>query len=90
MYGYDYVRVTQFGYGGIRLISSVMVGDPYEDWSGVRSRGRAERRRKQGHAQRIVTRYRANGSIMHDKINNVMYVHPHDRAKVEAALTPRN
>lgn len=71
---------------GIRLIDSEMIGDPYEDWSQVRSPSRAARRRRQGHPQRIVTRYRANGNVFHDKARNVIYVHPHDRLKIERML----
>lgn len=39
---------------GIRIITSthLMVG-PFEDWSDVRSHGRARRRLKKGHKQRI-------------------------------------
>ena len=68
---------------GIRIMTSELVGEPYEDWSGVRSHGRAARRRKK-HPQRIVTRYRANGKLMHDKIRNVIYCHPDDARRIEA------
>ena len=68
---------------GLKIIDTEMVGDAYEDWSGVRSPSRALRRRKQGHPQRIVTRYRANVKVLHDKIHGVIYMHPHDRMKFE-------
>lgn len=75
---------------GIRIIDTEMVGDAYEDWSRVRSPGRAARRRRYGHPQRIVTRYRANGKCIHDKIHNVIYMHPHDRMRFEADMRRRN
>jgi hypothetical protein len=73
-------------YGGIQIIDTEMVGDAYEDWSAVRSRGRATRRRRYGHPQRIVTRYRANGKCIHDKARNVIYMHPHDRMRFETVM----
>jgi hypothetical protein len=73
-------------YGGLRLIDTEMVGDPYEDWSGVRSPARARRRRLRGFPQRIKIRYRPNGKAIHDKVNGVIYIHPVDRAKLMAAL----
>lgn len=78
---------NSFGtYAGLRIMDTEAVGDPYEDWSQVRSHGRAARRRKQGHPQRIVTRYRANGKVFHDKLNGVVYMHPHDRLKLDRML----
>lgn len=62
---------------GIRILENEMIGDPYEDWSQVRSPGRARRRRTK-HPQRIVIRYRANGKFIHDKRLNVIYCHPTD------------
>ena len=40
-------------FGGIRIIEDRNLVDMVEDWSGVRSPSRAERRRRQGHRQRI-------------------------------------
>lgn len=71
---------------GLRIIESDAIGDPYEDWSMVRSPGRARRRLRQGHRQNIVTRYRANGQVFHDKGRNTLYVHPHDRPELERKL----
>lgn len=71
---------------GLRMIDNELVGDPYEDWSEVRSPSRAALRRRQGHPQRIVTRYRANGTVIHDKSRDAIYIHPHDRMKVERML----
>lgn len=68
---------------GIRVITSDVVGDPYEDWSGVRSPGRARRRRAKGHPQRIVTRYRSNGQFYHDRIRNTIICHPGDYHRIQ-------
>lgn len=68
-----------------RFVTSEMVGDLVEDWSGVRSIGRAKRRRKK-HPQRIVNRYIANGKCVHDKVRDVVYVHPADFMKIRDAL----
>lgn len=75
-------------YGGIRIIESEIVGEPYEDWSRVRSPSRAIRRLKRGYKQRIVIRYRANGKCFQDMLNNVIYIHPHDAIKLRAAGHP--
>ena len=75
-------------YGGIRIVDAEAVGDAYEDWSAVRSPGRARRRRAK-HPQRIITRYRANGNCLHDKVNSVIYMHPHDRMRLDAVMRAR-
>jgi hypothetical protein len=75
--------------GGLRIVTSDVVGDAYEDWSAVRSPSRARRRRAQGHPQQIVTRYRANGTCYHDRIHNAIICHPHDYAKIAAAVSVR-
>ena len=71
---------------GLRIVESMALGDPYEDWSQVRSPGRARRRLRQGHRQNIVIRFRANGQVFHDKQLNTLYVHPHDRPNLERKL----
>lgn len=38
---------------GLRVISDIRLTLPFEDWSLVRSKGRARRRRRLGHPQRI-------------------------------------
>jgi len=75
-------------YGGIPLIaSSHMIIGPLEDWSQVRSPGRAARRRKK-HPQRIRVYYKPDPNVMHDRIRNVIYGHPatldHLRKSIEA------
>lgn len=76
-------------YGGIQIFDAEHIGDPYEDWSRVRSHGRAQRRRRQGDPQRIIIRYRANGKAIHDKVRNVIYLHPHDRMRLEGEIRRR-
>jgi len=71
---------------GIRVITNSAVGDPYEDWSGVRSPSRARRRRAKGHPQRIVVRYRANGKFYHDRLHNTIICHPGDYVRIQRAL----
>ncbi len=72
--------------GGLRLIASKYVGDQYEDWSQVRSHGRAARRRKLGHPQRIVIRYKPNGKYLHDVVNHCIIAHPDDIHRLELAV----
>lgn len=43
-------------FAGCRIIESDRMVDLVEDWSAVRSPGRARRRRRQGHRQNIVVR----------------------------------
>ena len=71
---------------GIRVITNDAVGDPYEDWSGVRSPGRARRRRAGGHPQRIVVRYRANGQFYHDRLHNAIICHPDDYVRIQQKI----
>lgn len=77
-------------FGGLRIVDSEMAGEPYEDWSQVRSHGRAARRRKRGFPQRTIIRYRANGTAIHDKARDVVYMHPHDRMKLERMIRERD
>lgn len=58
-------------YGGVRIVETIHATTPVEDWSGVRSPGRARRRRKK-YPQRIrtwmkPTAYEAGG---------IVYAHP--------------
>jgi len=89
MYGNGNSLFGSSPFGGIRIIDTELVGDAWQDWSGVRSRGRAARRLKRGFPQRIVTRYRANGKVLHDKGLNVLYMHPHDRLRFELEMQRR-
>lgn len=40
-------------FNGMPVRTSIFLTVPFEDWSGVRSPGRARRRMKRGHRQRI-------------------------------------
>lgn len=69
--------MSVFGsFGGIQLIAtSAMTIGPLEDWSDVRSPGRARRRRAK-HKQRIRFYYKPDPQVLHDKVRNVIYGHP--------------
>ena len=61
---------------GIRLIETdLMVIGPFEDWSRVRSPGRARRRRSK-HKQRIRIYHKPDPQVMNDRVNGVIYGHP--------------
>ncbi len=64
-------------YVGLQIIEApAMVIGPFEDWSAVRSPGRARRRRRQGHPQRIRQYYKPDPKVLHDKVHGVIYAHP--------------
>lgn len=68
--------------GAVNIIETVDAVTPTEDWSGVRSKGRARRRRKQGHRQNI----RVYGKPACFKLpNGDLIIHP----KLAAALRHR-
>jgi len=73
-------------YGALQIIETDMVGDPWEDWSGVRSPGRARRRLKRGFKQNIVVRYKANGKAIQDTARGTIYIHPHDAIRLRSAI----
>lgn len=58
-----------------------------EDWSKVRSPGRARRRRKQGHRQNIVTIWKPDPTIY--KIDGKMVMHPAIAAQLRAEIAKR-
>ncbi len=63
-------------FGGLRLIETpLMTVGPFEDWSDVRSPGRARRRRAK-HRQRIRFYHKPDPNVLHDKVNGVIYGHP--------------
>ncbi len=50
--------------GGLRIVESThLTIGPFEDWSNVRSPGRAARRRRQGHQQRIRIYYKPDPTM---------------------------
>ena len=62
---------------GMRIITNDMhVVYDGEDWSGVRSISRARRRLKRGFSQNIKAKYKPSPDVIHDRINNVLHMHP--------------
>jgi hypothetical protein len=76
--------MTDFWFNGLRVIPSPhMLGNPVVDYSGCRSRARAERRAKQGHKQRTVVRYVPDNNVIIDRKRGVIYAHPDVVAKLK-------
>lgn len=61
-------------FNGMRIIEDASLTDPYEDWSRVRSPGRARRRMKRGHRQNVVIRYRPMEVAY--RVGNAFVMHP--------------
>lgn len=64
-------------YGGMRILTSThepFVKQVGEDWSCVRSPGRAARRRRQGHRQNIHPVYEPTGEIV--RMGDTLVMHP--------------
>lgn len=61
-------------FNGTQIITDRNMVDPVEDWSGVRSKSRAARRRRQGYRQRIVIRYVPKKEIF--QMGNKLVMHP--------------
>jgi hypothetical protein len=59
---------------GMQSIERLDMVDTVEDWSAVRSPGRARRRRKLGYPQNIVMRQVPQNHVV--MYGNTMYVHP--------------
>lgn len=74
--------------GGIRVIESIHMGEPWEDWSKVRSPGRARRRMRRGHRQNIVRRTRPMPGMI--QTGDALYGHPDTIAKVVRALADKH
>lgn len=75
-------------FGGLRLIESdLMVVGPFEDWSQVRSPGRARRRRGK-HPQRIRFYYKPDPNVMHDRVHNTIIGHPATLAHLRTSGRP--
>jgi hypothetical protein len=60
-------------YMGMKIMTSIYLTKPYEDWSKVRSPARARRRRHK-HRQNIVTIQVPDPTIY--KVNGVLHMHP--------------
>lgn len=79
-------------FGGVRLFSSdLLVVGPFEDWTQVRSPGRARRRRAK-YPQRIRLYYKPDPNVIHDRIHGTIIGHPATldrlRRSLEARMTP--
>jgi hypothetical protein len=73
------------GLGGIKIIESdLLVIGPFEDWSQVRSHGRAARRRKQGHHQRIRLYYKPDPNAK--RMGDTLIMHPATAQDLRRAL----
>lgn len=71
---------------GLRLVPSPHMSDVTEDWSKVRSPGRAKRRRKAGKPQRIVRMVTPHETAMIDHASGTVYAHPDVLQKLRVRL----
>lgn len=78
------------GLAGVRIVSSnhLTIG-PFEDWTDVRSHGRAKRRLRQGHKQRIRYFFKPDPS-MYQMPDGSMVGHPETVRALNAALEARH
>jgi hypothetical protein len=74
--------------GGLQIIEDPYMFDVVEDWSGVRSRSRAERRRRQGHKQRV--KLREVPKPYGFRYQNKLVMHPEMARAVRAEIDRRN
>lgn len=76
--------------GGLRIVESpfLTIG-PFEDWSQVRSPGRAERRRRQGHRQRIRYYYKPDPNML-QMPDGTLVGHPETVAKLRRQIETRH
>lgn len=82
--------LPQFGgfgsLSGVRIIENKMLTiGPFEDWSGVRSRSRAIRRRKRGYRQNIRFYYKPDPNILRLP-DGALVAHPVTARKIREAL----
>lgn len=73
---------------GIRVIESVHMVEPWEDWSKVRSPSRARRRQRQGHRQNIAFRTRPSPGLI--QTADTLYGHPETIAKAVRAIADKH
>lgn len=72
-------------FGAIQIrTSELLVIGPFEDWSQVRSHGRAARRLRQGHRQNIRYYHLPDPKLI--QIGNTITGHPETVAKLKAKL----
>ena len=62
------------GHLGLRIIENPLLTEPFEDWSGVRSRARGERRRARGFPQNVRTIQVPSRKIY--RIGDALHMHP--------------
>lgn len=75
---------------GVRVVEATILTIPGpEDWSQVRSPGRAVRRRRQGHRQNI-RQTRLPDPSLYKGPDGALYGHPDTVAKLKAALENPN
>lgn len=74
----------------MQIIESLQMVTEVEDWSRVRSPGRAERRRKQGHRQNIVVRLEPRKDAITLDGGKTFYVHPEAARAIRQAIRPSN
>lgn len=76
--------MSALGFGGMPVRTSIFLTVPYEDWSEVRSPGRARRRMKRGHRQRIKYLQVPDPKVF--VANGVIHGHPDTIKKMVAKL----
>lgn len=72
-------------FGGVNLLTDAALVERSEDWSGVRSPGRARRRRARGHAQRVNVNVKPSPKVL-KMPNGDMVMHPATLAALKSAL----
>ena len=70
---------------GVLIIENASLVDPYEDWSGVRSPGRARRRQRYGYRQNIVIRHKPKDRAYSIDGGRTLIMHPAMAAAFRAA-----
>lgn len=73
-------------YSGLRIIRDINMTDTVEDWSRVRSPGRARRRRKLGYPQNIVYRRVPKKDLF--RIGDTLVGHPETIKAFYAMVRP--
>jgi|EndMetStandDraft_7_1072992.scaffolds.fasta_scaffold1005518_1 hypothetical protein len=64
-------------FGGVRIVEDQnLVIEDGEDWSGVRSPGRAKRRRARGFRQNITTKYKPRPEALSMDDGHTLIMHP--------------
>ena len=69
---------------GLQIVRDRLLVVPIEDWSGVRSKGRARRRRALGFRQNIVKRLVADPNVY--VVGGQVFMHPEIADRLERAV----